>query len=410
MKNNQRNLDRRNFLKTASLAGIGAAISKNTFGEQNAESPQTQKIDKPQSGMPMRKLAKCDVKVPILSQGAMYDVTQNQISIVAGIRRGITYLDTAGGYAGGKSEIGIGNYIKDNPEKRKDLFIVTKASRARNIEQIEQRLQTSLQRMNTDYVDLYFGVHGLDHPEQLTPELKEWAESAKKRGLIKYFGFSTHRNMVECLQRASELDWIDAIMTVYNFRLMQDSDMQQAIENCHKKGIGLIAMKVLAHGQEIDPDEANEVTRHFLKQGLTQAQAKIKAVLEDKRISSACVRMQNISEINENAAAVLDSKSLSGYDRDVFSKFAFATCSGYCACCAKCDSAIPDAPYISEIMRYLMYHDSYGDKARARKLFREIPDSAKRKLAKVDLSEAEKICPQNLQIGKLVNQAFKKLA
>jgi hypothetical protein len=265
--------------------------------------------------------------------------------------------------------------------------------------------------MNTDYIDLYYGVHGLHNPDQLTPELKEWAQSAKDRGLIKYFGFSTHSNMAECLQGAAEHDWIDAIMTSYNFRLMQDSDMQDAVESCHKKGIGLIAMKVMAHGQDIDPEKANEVNRHFLEEGLTQPQAKIKAVLEDKRISSACVRMQNIAEINEDVAAVMDNKSLSRNDKDVFSRFASDTCNGYCTACAnRCDSAVPDAPYISEVMRYLMYHDSYGDTARAKELFRQIPDNAKAKLANRDLSAAERVCPQNLQINKLVNRAFQKLA
>lgn len=406
------NFNRRNFLKSASLAGIGAAISKNTFAEDKSKKSDEKNQDSQQGpAMPMRKLGKCDVKVPVLSQGAMFDVTQNQISIIASIRRGITYLDTASGYSGGKSEVGIGTYLENNPEKRKDLFIVTKASGARSPQQIEEKLQESLRRMNTDYIDLYYGVHGLRNPDQLTPELKEWVQSAKDRGLIKYFGFSTHSNMAECLQGAAEHDWIDAIMTSYNFRLMQDSDMQDAVESCYKKGIGLIAMKVMAHGQEIDPDEADKVTRHFLKQGLTQPQAKIKAVLEDKRISSACVRMQNVSEINENVAAVMDNKSLSGYDKNVFSRFALATCNGYCTGCAnRCDSAVPDAPYISEVMRYLMYHDSYGDTVRAKQLFRQIPDDAKAKLANRDLSAAEKRCPQNLQINKLVNRAIKKLA
>jgi hypothetical protein len=415
MENSKRSFNRRGFIKTAGLTTLaGGIISKSSFAEEalgDANTPVSQKVDKQQSNMPMRKLGKCDVKVPVLSQGAMYDVINNQISIAATLRKGINYLDTAHSYSGGKSEIGIGNFFEKNPEKRKDVFLVTKASGARTPEQIEQKLQTSLKRMNTDYIDLYYGVHALSSPDQLTDELKQWAKSAKKRGLIKYFGFSTHKNMADCLEAAAKLDWIDAIMTSYNFRLLQDSSMQKAVENCHKKGIGLIAMKVMARGQDIDPEKDGQLSKYFLSKGLTQPQAKIKIVLQDKRISSACIRMPNISQINENLSAVMDNQPLTKFDRAILSEFASATCSGYCAGCASlCDSAVPDTPYISETMRYLMYHDSYGDKTTAKELFRQIPDDIKNKLADADFSQAESICPNNLKINKLMKRAFKKLS
>ena len=78
---------------------------------------------------------------------------------------------------------------------------------------------------------------------RFTDDIKKWAENAKKQGVIKHFGFTTHENMPQCLMAASKLDWIDAIMMKYDFRLMQDKQMQDAIDACHKAGIGLIAMK-----------------------------------------------------------------------------------------------------------------------------------------------------------------------
>ena len=46
-------------------------------------------------------------------------------------------------------------------------------------------LQTSLKRMNTKYIDLYYGVHNLSDSAQLTDELRQWAKSAKERKLRK---------------------------------------------------------------------------------------------------------------------------------------------------------------------------------------------------------------------------------
>ena len=104
--------------------------------------------------------------------------------------------------------------------------------------------------MKTDYIDLYFGVHGLDNPAQLNDEMKKWVEKAKERKVIKYFGFSTHANIADCLMGASKLDWIDAVMPSYNFRLMQDKKLTDAVQACYDAGVGIIAMKTQAQKVE----------------------------------------------------------------------------------------------------------------------------------------------------------------
>jgi len=170
--------------------------------------------------------------------------------------------------------------------------------------------------------------------------------------------------MPKCLAAAAKIGWIDAAMTTYSYRIMQDTELQDAIEACHHAGIGLIAMKTQGRPQEkIETEEDKKLAGHFLAKGFTEGQAKIKAVLQDKRISSACVGMQDVSILNQNVAAVLDKTRLTKQDMEVFNKYAHATCSRFCAGCAHiCDTALPDIPYISDIMRYLMYYNSYGDR------------------------------------------------
>jgi len=245
----------------------------------------------------------------------------------------------------------------------------------------------------------------------LTDELKQWARNAKKRKLIRFFGFSTHSNTAQCLAAAAKLDWIDAITTRYSFRIMQDARMQDAVEACHKAGIGLIAIKTQGFGQKVKTKQDRKLAGHFLRRGFTQGQAKIKAVLEDKRFSSACVGMQNVALLTSNVAAVLDKTKLTQADMEVFKEYARVTCSGYCAGCAYiCDSALPDTPYLSDIMRYLMYYNSYGEQERARELFAKIPGKVRNKLLSTDYGPAEARCPQHLPIAKLVAEAVSKLA
>ncbi|GAH59663.1 unnamed protein product, partial [marine sediment metagenome] len=75
-----------------------------------------------------------------------------------------------------------------------------------------------------------------------------------------------------------------------------------------------------------------------------------------------------------------------------------------------CDSALPDSPCVSDIMRYLMYYNSYGEQDKAKELFAKIPRKVRNKLLTTDYTLAEARCPQHLPIAKLVAEAVSKLA
>jgi hypothetical protein len=154
-----------------------------------------------------------------------------------------------------------------------------------------------------------------------------------------------------------------------------------------------------------------KLTEQLLKRGFTEAQANIKIVLDDKSFASVCAGMTNVAHLLENVAVTFDKTKLTQEDIDVFKEYAAATCSGYCAGCAHiCDSALTTTPYVSDIMRYLMYYNSYGDQDRARELFSQIPTRVRNKLLSVDYSPAEAKCPQHMPIGKLIAEAVSKLA
>ncbi|MCJ7728826.1 MAG: aldo/keto reductase [Sedimentisphaerales bacterium] len=417
MNNELNKVNRRNFLKTVGVAGLSSVIaskakadspvpSKVKGNEPNA-SAEKQQNETPQ--VPKRKFGKTGQDVSALSYGTI-QLVDNQVLLISSLKWGVTYWDTASGYTNGNSEICIGKFLAAHPDVRKKVFIATKASGARSMDDVEDRLQTSLKRMNIDFVDVFYGVHVLNNMSQLTEEHKTWAENAKKRGLIKYFGFSTHSNMAQNLYEASKLGWVDAILTTYNFRLTKDAGMQKAIDACQKAGIALTAMKT-QKSVNVETDEDKKLIEHFSAKGFTEGQAKIKAVFEDERIPAVTVGMNSVAQITENVAAVLDKTKLSLEDRMVLEQYAQATCSGYCAGCANiCNAAVPDAPYISNVMRSLMYHNSYGDKQLARQAFEEIPADVRARLLTTDYRLAEQRCPQRMPIARLVRQAVEKLA
>jgi len=422
----KKQVTRRRFMRDSAIAAVGLgsvlagckAKEKEEEKEPNIIEPEVTKIPKKEeyTEMPKRILGKTGAVVPVLALGTMFDLVENQIILRKTIELGVNYWDTSNVYAGGNSELGIGEFLSKNPDVRKDLFIATKAKGADTQKGMEERLQLSLSRMKTDYVDMHC-FHDLQDPALLTDEIRKYAESAKKRGLIRFFGFSTHKNATQCLTAAAKLDWIDVIMTSYNFRVMQDMNLQLAMNECHKANIGLVAMKttgkttITRFKQAIETETDKQMVDYFLQRGFTPEQACIKLALQDKRISSACVQMDTVAILQQNVSAVRTKTELTQTDKDVLKEYARATCDGYCAGCSDiCDSVLPDVPYVSDIMRYLMYYNSYGDKDRARELFAQIPDRVRNRLLTTDYTLAESRCPQHLPIGKLVAEAVGKLA
>ena len=215
---------RRSFLKTA--AG-GAALIIGALGNPAMAS-------QPQAVMPTRPFGKTGIDVPILSFGGSLNTSLSTLLLRQAVKWGVTYWDTANSYMGGRSEKGMGKYFEKYPADRNRIFLVTK-SHAWNTEGMSKDLNLSLERMQTDYIDLYF-MHSVSSSSELTADKKAWAEKKKAEGKIRLFGFSTHSNMEECMLAASGLGWIDGIMMRYNYRLMHTDDMRSAMEKCARSG------------------------------------------------------------------------------------------------------------------------------------------------------------------------------
>ena len=388
-------ISRRDFIKIAGTVAAGSVISPLRSA---AKPPDKSSL------MPTRPFGKTGVDVPILSFGGSLHLPM--LMLRNAYLQGVTYWDTASSYMGGNSEKRIGKYFSKFPQDRKNIFLVTK-SHAWSTEGMSDDLNRSLERMQTDYVDLFF-VHSVRSIDDLDDNIKIWSEKTKAEGKTRFFGFSTHSNMEECMLKASKLGWIAAIMMSYNFRLMHTDRMQRAVDACVKAGIGLTAMKTQGGGSVKASGEIElELAGRYLKQGYTEAQAKLKAVWENKAISSICSEMPNMNILMENVSAALDRSKISTRDLQMLHQYAVVSSSSYCSGCAHiCESAISDQIPISKVMRCLMYWRSYGDRERAAMLFHSIPENRIRIMAACDYTPVELKCPQQMAIGKLMQTAI----
>ena len=361
--------------------------------------------------MPRRQLGKTGVDVSILSLGCMFDTINNQLLLKQALKWGVTYWDTAEHYGNTLSEEGIGRFFSRNPEARQKVFLVTKLETKGG--DLTKRLDQCLQRMQTSHLDLFL-VPAVDAVDQLTPAIRDWAAAMKKAGKFKFFGFATHTNMEDCLLGAAKLDWIDAVMTTYNFRVMGSPKMQEAVDACAKAGVGLVAMKSQAgrpSGSEVPGDAKVDVGERFIERGFTDKQAKLKVVWENPHIASICSQMHNLTIMSANVAAARDLNKLTREEMGAMQRYAQETRGDYCAGCGKiCQEAVGGAVPVHEVMRCLMYHRYYGEPELARLTFSGLPAEVKRRLTEVDYSRAEQACPNGLAITELMRQAVELLA
>ena len=401
-------MSRRDWLKSAGTLGLGSFLV-STDGISHVLQASSQDAGD-QQVVPMRPFGRTGVRVAILSLGGMFDIPSNQLLLKQALKWGVTYWDTADCYEGGGSEEGIGMFFERYPETRKKVFLVSKSD-SRDPKGITKLLDRSLDRMKTDYIDLYF-LHSVTKAKELDRDVQRWAESAKAQGKIRFFGFSTHRNMEECMQAAAKLGWIDGIMMTYNFRLMHEDRMKAAVKACVEAGIGLTAMKTQGGGPvRMESGAELAMAGRFLRKGFTDKQAKLLAVWENPEIASICSQMPNLTILMSNVDAALKQSKLSSGDKRLLERYARETRSSYCAGCGRiCESAIQEDVPISDIMRYLMYYHNYGERDRARELFAGLPEEQRQRVLSVDFSAAEGKCPQRLKIGRLLEEAADLLA
>ncbi len=406
---------RRSFLKSAgvaSLAGIGTMVSPLLSSAEAATqtSNPIDQLGKTLDKMPTRKFGKTGVDVSILGLGTMFDVVSNQILLKQALKWGVTYWDTADCYSGGNSEKGMGKFFSKYPETRKEVFLVTKSC-ARSNDGMTRLLNQSFERMQTNYIDLYF-AHGIRDISEVNDDTRRWVEDAKKAGKIRFFGFSTHSNMEKCMMAASKMDWIDGIMMTYNYRIMHSTEMKEAVAACTEAGIGLTAMKAQALTQAGGASETEiKMVEKFMELGYTDAQAKMKLVWEMPEIACIASQMPNMTILSANTAAALNTAKISQADQNLTQQYAMESACNYCRGCTDiCEAALNNQVPVGDVMRCLMYSRQYKDIELAKSVFYQMPEQTRKSMVEIDYSYAERQCPHKMAIASLIRQAVEELA
>jgi hypothetical protein len=109
--------------------------------------------------------------------------------------------------------------------------------------------------------------------------------------------------------------------------------------------------------------------------------------------------------LKQNVAAAVDDGHLGRSEWDAIDKYAKATRAEACdGCGQRCAEALRTPVDIAATLRCVMYHDVYGDRPKALRVFRQLPAAA-RAIESVDFARDARPCPHGLDIEKHLRRA-----
>ena len=326
---------------------------------------------------------------------------------------GLRYFDTAAGYGGGNDELKVAQWLAKHPERRKELFLVSKDHPRKGPEQLLDLIDMRLKRCGTDYLDLYF-IHGIN-PREYGEDSLTWpksdafktvAEKLKSSGKCRRVGFSCHDDRaVEYLNAAAEGGFVDVIMVKYTPFFTKGDAFDKALDACHKAGIGLVAMKTLRNAADV-PKRLPE----FDKLGLTTREALLQAVWSDPRIAAVCNRMENVDNMQSSVNAVRSYKApLKTAHRELLQQTLLTSRRTFCPGCPACNElGATSRLAFSDISRFVTYYEQDGNLA-ARDLYHALP-VAQRDAARMDLAGLRDACHFKTDYPEIIRRAERYFA
>ncbi len=199
---------------------------------------------------------------------------------------GVNYIDTAPTYGSGTSEEHIGEAVEGC---REEVFLATKTLN-RSYDGTMRLVEESLQRLRTDYLDLY-QIHGIgDRDDAERCLVQDGAYRAlrklKEQEVVRHIGLTGHRNP-DPLRFMLERRNFDCVLIPLNPAEVHFNSFKDGmVDLAEGRDMGIIAMKVAAYGRLLKPD------------GITMKQSL--RYVGSLPVSTAIVGHSSLRELEEN--------------------------------------------------------------------------------------------------------------
>lgn len=292
--------------------------------------------------MQYRKLGDSDLSVSEISLGSWLtygvgvEADQARACLDEAFAQGINFIDTANVYGRGAAESFLGEALRDRPRDgyvlaTKLFFPMTETDRGLSRAQVEKQLDASLERLRTDYVDLY-QCHRYDADTPLE-ETMEALTRAVESGKVRTIGFSEWP--ADRIQAALDIAGVTKFVSSQpQYSLLWREPEAEIIPLCAANGISQIVWSPLGQGVlsgKYDPaappprdsraasDEMGGFMDRLMQPAVLRAVQDLKPlaaeadltlpqfalawILREPNVASAIIGASRPEQVRENAAA-----------------------------------------------------------------------------------------------------------
>jgi aryl-alcohol dehydrogenase-like predicted oxidoreductase len=234
-----------------------------------------------------RRVGPSELRVfPIALSGNVFgwtaDAADSERMLDAYVALGGNFVDTADSYAGGRSEIILGNWVRSRGS-RDDLVLATKVGKSADNPGLSARairtsVEASLRRLRTDRIDLLY-LH-IDDPDVPFEETLLAVDELVRAGKVRYFGGSHHTGdrLYEARIASAQLGVAHMVALQNQYNLVFRQEYEQGLARvAHDLALGVMPRFALASGfltgkyrakADLDGSRRAEVGRYLNRSGM----------------------------------------------------------------------------------------------------------------------------------------------
>lgn len=265
--------------------------------------------------------------------------------VLRAYRGGVSYFDTAPGYCRDQSEIIFGKAFRQMlPSRAERPFVVSTKSSKREPDALRADLERSLERFGLETVDVFHVWCVTTWEDYLSRKEKgilRMCERLREEGRVRHIALSTHMPGEDIAKALNDFPF-DGVLLGYS--AMNFPYRNAGVQAAADLGIGVVVMNPLGGGMIPQHPERFDFLR--ISQEETVAQAALRFLMDDRRISVSLVGMAEARDVDEAVEAAATFTPLPAGEAERIAKQLNARldqlCTG-CRYCEPCPQAVPIA-------------------------------------------------------------------
>ena len=362
------------------------------------------------TGLEVSRLGFGTMRLPTKSDNADIDKLEASQMLQYGIENGVNIIDTAYPYhskgldGNGESEKFLGEFLSEN-SLRDELILQTKSPSwaIENFEDFEHYLDIQLEKLNTDYIDIYL-LHSLTVPDwEKVRDLNvfDFLDDALSSGKIKHAGFSSHIEVDYVIEIIDEYPRWEVAMTQMNYLDEYYQSGVMGLNYLKQVPMGSMIMEPLRGGRLVEniPPEIQNIWDSAQKKR-TPVEWALQYLWNRDDVDCVFSGMSSLNQVKDNVRIASTEDKISDYDSEIIREVArtYRTYLGNnCSRCGYCMPCPHGVDIINCFTEYNIAHMMGNPKASAMQYFSLIDDDA-RPDSCIECGECIPFCTQMLDI------------